>query len=95
MSKSLDALNTIFNDLENASIDLARADLEEYKIIEKELKALEIIKREMIDIVALISSENLFMYNTLKRNVDTLTREEFDLLKEALLWSSKYLLQYW
>lgn len=85
MSKSLDALNTIFNDLENASIDLARADLEEYKIIEKELKALEIIKREMIDIVALISSENLFMYNTLKRNVDTLTREEFDLLKEALL----------
>lgn len=38
MSKGLEALETLFNDLENASIDLARADLEEYKTIEKELK---------------------------------------------------------
>ena len=51
----------------------------------KQKKALEIIKRESVDILALDESENLFMYNQLKRNLSDLTQEEFNLLKEVLL----------
>lgn len=38
MSKELEALETLFKDIEQCSIDLARADLDEYKLIEVALK---------------------------------------------------------
>ena len=38
MSKELEALETVFKDIEQCSIDLARADLDEYKLIEAALK---------------------------------------------------------
>ena len=58
----------------------------DFDIIEKELKALEIIKEKKVNCYLLINSENLKDYNecvddtTEKR----LTQEEYDLLKEEL-----------
>ena len=94
--KSLEALNTIFNDLENASIDLARADLEEYKIIEKELKAFEILKTKRVQLDTLFSvfayhkekdnSVQLTLYNSCVGFVERkLTQCEYYLLKEVIL----------
>lgn len=55
-------------------------------VIEKELKALEIIKNKEINITLLKESEEIEDYNCccLLTSVE-LTQEEYDLLKEVLL----------
>lgn len=53
-------------------------------IIEKELKALEILKEKLIDINWLNGCEELGDYNDL--NEPTLEQEEYNLLKEVLKW---------
>lgn len=65
-----------------------------YLTIEKELKALEIIKNKRVDLYGLIDCDKLIQYNcyikvfnekVLKGNErEFLTQEEFDLLKEVL-----------
>lgn len=56
-----------------------------YKAIEKELRAFEIIKEKKVDIRILLLVDGLYKYNnfdSIKRM--ELTQEEFDLLKEVL-----------
>ena len=55
--------------------------------VEKELKALEIVKEKNFDLYYLQDSKDLEMYNDAcdhYRNLCYLTQEEFDLLKEVL-----------
>ena len=55
-------------------------------IIEKELKALEIIKEKAVSTAILIQSTNVKEYNYCKNLLAfDLTQEEYDLLKEVLL----------
>ena len=75
MSKGLEALKHLYAKLScKSSIEDIDENLQEYDIIEKELKALEIIKD-------FISLEPHCIYGKAKRN---LTQEEYDLLKEVL-----------
>jgi hypothetical protein len=55
----------------------------QFKCIEKELKALEIIKERGVDVNCIISGWSLGKYNSYKTHIN-LTKEEFDLLKEEL-----------
>lgn len=87
MSKGLEALR-LLDHIYGRSNELS---IEEYEIIKKELKALEIIKKKDVD-VGLLREETLESYNDIMRErydyteIDyTLTQEEFDLLKEVLL----------
>lgn len=88
MSKGLDALNEI-----KKGIDTALWDGNEYDyldIIEKELKALEIIKEKRVDIRLLFETFNYYKnglkaYNGMRTYGYDLTQEEYDLLKEVLL----------
>ena len=57
----------------------------QFKCIEKELKALEIIKKKQVDISSLNCSNTLTQYNVKENGFISLTKEEFDLLKEVLL----------
>ena len=53
----------------------------------KKLKAFEIIKNKMVDVGKLFYCyESLEEYNKWVSEKDKLTQEEFDLLKEELLW---------
>ena len=57
------------------------------EIIEKELKALEIIKNKNFDLFYLRDSKDLESYNDACdyfRNLSYLTQEEYDLLREVL-----------
>ena len=65
-----------------------------YEVLEKHLKALEIIKEKRVDIAILLESESLYDYNDYMSSCDMyneygnsrqLTQDEFDLLKEVLL----------
>lgn len=62
---------------------------EQYKVIEKELKVLEIIRNKEINIHALLLHLKRFDYpagyNALVGDKYKLTQEEYDLLKEVLL----------
>lgn len=59
---------------------------EEYNIVWKSLKALEIIKNKQVYIRQLaMYKNNLEFYNTEMSENRKLTEEEFDLLKEVLL----------
>ena len=86
MSKGLEALKNIrreagfpyFSTLYD--IDMWRED---FATVEKELKALEIIKEKLVDVNWLYGCEELEDYNWC--NNCELTQEEFDLLKEVLL----------
>lgn len=74
---------------ENCNIYCSLGDMfEPYKAIEKELKALEIIKTKLVNISSLICSKCLTSYNasyTKNGLFDLcLTEEEFELLKEIL-----------
>ena len=59
-------------------------------IIEKELKAFEIIRNKQVDTWSLIPSANLKEYHyviSAERYTNLkLSQEEYDLLKEVLLW---------
>lgn len=58
---------------------------EELDIIEKELKALEIIRTKHVDISWFITSKNRSTYNLGVGGIHELKKKEYDLLKEVLL----------
>jgi len=65
--------------------------IDESKVLKmiKSLKALEIIKKKNFDLFYLQDSKDLDMYNDTCdsfRNLCYLTQEEYDLLKEVLMW---------
>ena len=70
--------------------------VDELKLVEKSLKALEIIKEKNVDIITLKKSNTLKDYiksatirNLFEKGVliEELTEEEFNLLKEVLEWA--------
>ena len=63
-----------------------RYDLEQFVIIEKELKALEIIKRNPILIIRLLTNNATYKYVVdVTNESERPTQEEWNLLKEVLL----------
>lgn len=86
MTKELKTLKNIENFIFNgSSIDLSK----ELSIIEKALKAFEIIKKKMVNMAIIFNRENADEYNVWCSRCGCLeneyiTREEFNLLKEAL-----------
>ena len=86
MSKGLEALKDIKQLATTIEFDYKKDKVfvkEELDIIEKELKALEIIKNKKVDVSFL--ELGLEQYNTNLRKKHQLTQEEYDLLKEVLL----------
>lgn len=55
-----------------------------YEMVEKELKAFEIIKNKNVNIYKIRICENVKEYNELKNTGSELAEDEFNLLKEAL-----------
>ena len=84
MSKELEALERLFCagrlDLDYV---LNGKQNQDYKIIEKSLKALEIIKNKQVN-VFLLHSVDLETYNDMIADNRNLTQEEYELLKEVL-----------
>jgi len=79
MSKGLEALERNKYEIENA---------DDFILIKKELKALEIIKKKKVNVSALLELDNLEQYNgycAVVGDCKYLTREQYDLLKEVLL----------
>lgn len=106
MSKGLEALERIgkrkykttvanITGFETISISVKQDNRKDYNIIEKELKALDIIKNKQIDIwqlrqymsfnLIMTKKEQLNEYNKRHATFLHLTQEEYDLLKEILL----------
>lgn len=92
MNKGLEALNKIAIRVGRLKLDLngemynSLEDMyEPYKTIEKELKALEIIKKKCVDVVGLVRRDfdDVEDYNYYVQEWQKLTQEEFDLLKEV------------
>lgn len=84
MSKGLEALKDFKEDY--CAICIGNCKKCELTIIEKELKALDIIKNKGVDILALQHYKNANEYNfSLRGMFSQLTEEEFNLLKEVLL----------
>lgn len=95
MSKGLEALNDIKNKkvitcevCDSKMHDGCLCCQKNYKrseqivIIEKELKALETIKKKRVDLYALVIAYDLEDYNEMVNQVYELTQQEYDLLKE-------------
>ena len=85
---------------DSALANQIRYDLEQFEIIEKELKALEIIKNKKVDVCSFINYfvesnkpyetyvlyfENPIEIDYVVISEELLAEEEFDLLKEVLL----------
>ena len=95
MSKGLDALENIKREVDVPYFStLYDIDMwvEDITTIEKELKALEIIKNKGVDIATLMAQNTLYSYNAWANchpnNIygrKQLTQEEYELLKEVLL----------
>ena len=84
--KGLEALEHLYAKLScKSSIEEINENLKEYDTIEKELKALEIIKEKRVDTLAFIHQVSLESYNIMHEDTGKLTQEEYDLLKEVLL----------
>ena len=82
MSKCLEAL-CYLDDIAHGR--KMKYDPHELKLlIEKELKALEIIKEKRVDIGWLIRSKNCSKYNLGVGSSQALKKEEYNLLKEVL-----------
>ena len=79
MSKGLEVLQEIKN--KPFSWEKLKDSLD---IIEKELKALEIIKNKTVDIWLIQNKKSNKEYNSMVDSSRWLSQEEFDLLKEAL-----------
>ena len=84
MSKSLEALCYLDDIAHGRKMSLDPHDLT--LIIEKELKALEIIRNKLIDIQDVILFDTYSMFNQRRslRGLTLITKEEYDLLKEVL-----------
>ena len=91
MSKELEALNRICEhlDLDDEYFYLKNGEKADYKVIEKSLKALEIIKEKRVDVRFLFQCKSLRDYNFIYKGTNQsklcLTKEEYELLKEVLL----------
>lgn len=93
MSKGLEALEELKKDL--TPMNFSRIEkLDRYKVIEKalkdkekELKALEIIKKKKVNVGDFVRCKSVEDYNEYccYGKEETLTQEEYDLLKEELL----------
>ena len=87
MSKGLEALKTFLRwfDDEHWGLDEVIKETDEYKVIEKELKALEIVKEKFVNFVLLKEAKNVQEYNNgvYYFPIMRLTQDEFDLLKEV------------
>ena len=83
MTKGLEALKEIGK---KGLWNIVSFPEKEFQIVEKELKALEIIKKKMVDVGA--SQElDLELYNKYVKEINgtpTLTQQEYDLLKEVI-----------
>ena len=77
MSKGLYALNRVKANLQDCEGN-------DYKIIEKELKALEIIIKKNVDTTFLKGCLTLSEYNGSVISLNDLLQDEYDLLKEVL-----------
>lgn len=78
--KELEALKIVEKDCE----DLEQVPYGEFALIEKSLKALEIIKKKTVDIWLIQNKKTLKQYNLLVDESRQLTEEEFNLLKEVI-----------
>lgn len=78
MSKELEALQDL------SKLVFIYGGVKQYQIIEKSLKALEIIKEKQVNVNCIISGWSLGKYNSYKTHI-SLTKDEYDLLKEVLL----------
>ena len=78
MSKGLEALKEL------SKMVFIYGGVEQYKIIEKELKALEIIKNKKINLEYLKCCETYEQYKTVCSYWNEITKEEYDLLKDVL-----------
>ena len=83
MSKGLEALKQLVVSYEE-KIDCEKSNY--YLVIEKELKALEIIRNKLIDIQDVILFDTYSMFNQRRslRGLTLITKEEYDLLREVL-----------
>lgn len=92
MSKGLEALERLISKYNEMCRDTGCNDDEyqngnntsERAVIEQELKALEIIKNKKVWVTALLSVRSVDEYNKPYSDKFTLTKDEFDLLKEVL-----------
>ena len=80
MGKGLEALEDL------SKLVFIYGGVEQYQVIEKSLKSLEIMKEKRCDIYLLMECERLEHYNEndYLSSDQVLTPEEFDLLKEVL-----------
>lgn len=90
MSKELTPLEALENIVVDLTPHLKEANKEEINIIEKSLKALEIIKNKRVDVNDLFLFVSLKAYNDFvcycdDSNKRKLAKKEYDLLKEVLL----------
>ena len=77
MSKGLEALLDLLNGIHK---------IQNYYVISKELKALEIIKKKLVNLFHLAYTDTKEAYNDLvSEHYRELTQEEYDFLKEVLL----------
>ena len=84
MSKGLKALNVLYETMPFV-FEESRTRMRCLEIIEKELKALEIIKEKRVDIGWLIRSENCSKYNLGVGSQQALKKQEYDLLKKVMV----------
>lgn len=84
MSKGLNSLNEMVIHL-NSKYGKTQEALEDFRNIEKELEALEIIKEKKVQVRWLLKDDFLEEYNDDVEKKYHLTLSEFTLLKEVLL----------
>lgn len=88
MSKGLNSLNEMVIHL-NSKYGKTQEALEDFRNIEKELEALEILKNKEVNVHALLLHLKRFDkpdgYNVLVGTKYQITQEEYNILKEALL----------
>ena len=82
MSKGLEALKSIWLYIDEPT--KRQFALQDYKIIEKELKALEIIKEKEVNVFIFLHSGDLETYNDMVEDNRKLNQKEYKLLKEVL-----------
>ena len=84
----LEILEEIKDELYNFK-DISEYSKNQFSTIEKELRALEIMKKKKVNVVIVLYSKNLEEYNSTVGfyfSKNQLTQDEYDLLKEVLLW---------
>ncbi len=80
MSKGLEALK----DVRDICSDMTSVFDDDLDIIEKELKAFEIIKEKKVNVIILMGCDSVEEYNKHPLSWKKLTQEEYDLLKKVL-----------